>query len=1141
MIATGPYYIPSVKITPPSLDILEDTIEREKLIGKTLDSLKGRMTLIYGGAGMGKTVLLAQVAARAGKDIYWVNVDRDDSDLLNFTHLLLNAVQRRNPDAGGTLTRFLAETISAGEKTKTVAGLLSDIFLSVNPFLLVIDDFHLLTQKSEIEALIGYLVELLPEDRHMILTSRRPFDFDGLTKWKAKRWVCEIDETDLLMTVDDIQSLLRTWRIPKPHVILSSRLHRLTNGWIGIIVLLMERWRHLTNGDRYLSELDGMRDKSLLIEYLIREIVGDLPEEYQDFILVTSLFQRLIPADIDRFLKRRDSGSVLDELSRSSRFIARISGDAPEYKYHALLGEWAYQTLEKRSGAEETNRLHRRLAVQLKESGDFIGAVNHFTNASAYEEAVEVLVQNIGKAHKAYEITIIRMKIEDIPGERIEKHPELLLMKSRTEFGRGKAADALRLADRAIKAFLERGAKSGAMEAYTHKAYMLQSITRYDELKITCEEALSCTGDEITRLRFDIEKFLHMCPGNFKLERLRETMEKSVELAAAENDYLAVAVEMVNLAIAYYAQVGRLEHACEIIERQMPVYEKYGQVVGLCISYQHLGLTQFVLGRLDKAELSFNRMMLLSEQYGLEFHEFTSIVHLSIIYSEQKLFDEALDLLKQAEKYLTDLPQHLRLNRHYAEAFRIYWTMRGDEQQAVRYAEKVLELERETKSEDHLAQALRCKGETMAELKRWREAEQCLLEAHDLFERQGKPFRKAKTLYTLALRLLYDRTKDYEKYLGYLRRALKASRKYRFDFIFLNRSAEQNVALLAIALEEKIEPDYVAGLLARIGDHSLLFPLVDHSDPGVLRTAVQALETRGRINEVLPRIVDLADRGDAAFKKLANGILERSRSKPAQPLEIQCFGEFRVWVGSRDRPVGNEAWIVKRAKKLFKYLLIQRRQPVHQEILVDLFWPDSDLKRGLNSLQRAIGFLRKALQPELTRGSYSQYITFHENHYTLILPEGSDVDYDRFSEAIASAKAALAEGNLSQSHKKFDSASGIYSGEFLGEDMYESWLLSIRQGFRMDFTNLGLRLSERMLQSGFTRDALDIARKVKDLDPFNEDVAASMMKAHHRAGYPSLAMQVYSQFRELLAKELDMEPSDYIRDLSQRIMRYTAE
>ncbi len=113
-------------------------LEREELLGEltqlaTGDSRKGRIALVAGEAGVGKTALVRELRARVGRDVQWIEAACDPLA----TPTPLAPVYDVAANVGGRLARLLED---GGERSEVFQAVLDA--LRASPSVLVLEDIH---------------------------------------------------------------------------------------------------------------------------------------------------------------------------------------------------------------------------------------------------------------------------------------------------------------------------------------------------------------------------------------------------------------------------------------------------------------------------------------------------------------------------------------------------------------------------------------------------------------------------------------------------------------------------------------------------------------------------------------------------------------------------------------------------------------------------------------------------------------------------------------------------------------------------------------------------------------------------------------------------------------------------------------
>ncbi len=206
---------------------------------------------------------------------------------------------------------------------------------------------------------------------------------------------------------------------------------------------------------------------------------------------------------------------------------------------------------------------------------------------------------------------------------------------------------------------------------------------------------------------------------------------------------------------------------------------------------------------------------------------------------------------------------------------------------------------------------------------------------------------------------------------------------------------------------------------------------------------------------------------------------------------------------------------------LLAYLAAPPGQSHSREKLAGLFWGETQTEQARGSLRHALAALRSALGPQCIDAA----------HDTVTLSPGHiDSDTDRLAQAAGKGVDAVG--------LDLDS---IYRGEFLAghshsNQEFTDWLLFERTRCR----NLAETVFERAIDAleagGRTSEAIALAHRLVALDPLREQSHRILMRMFEAAGERSKALEQYQRLKDLLAKELGVEPSAQSAALARLIL-----
>ena len=123
-----------------------------------------KLTLVSAPAGFGKTTLVTEWLSRLEHPVAWLSLDEEDNDPARFLSYLVAALQTVDPDVGQAAQAMLQSSQPPAPES-LLASLINDIAATSRPFLLVLDDYHLIRTLPikyilSIKLTIGYFLQL---------------------------------------------------------------------------------------------------------------------------------------------------------------------------------------------------------------------------------------------------------------------------------------------------------------------------------------------------------------------------------------------------------------------------------------------------------------------------------------------------------------------------------------------------------------------------------------------------------------------------------------------------------------------------------------------------------------------------------------------------------------------------------------------------------------------------------------------------------------------------------------------------------------------------------------------------------------------------------------------------------------------
>ncbi|HNP73554.1 MAG TPA: BTAD domain-containing putative transcriptional regulator, partial [Kouleothrix sp.] len=225
----------------------------------------------------------------------------------------------------------------------------------------------------------------------------------------------------------------------------------------------------------------------------------------------------------------------------------------------------------------------------------------------------------------------------------------------------------------------------------------------------------------------------------------------------------------------------------------------------------------------------------------------------------------------------------------------------------------------------------------------------------------------------------------------------------------------------------------------------------------------------------------------------------------------------------------------QKAQALLFYLAAESERSFSRGQIIALLWEDSSEREGRNSLSTALTRLRQALPlfPLRTEGDTLAWLATPDVW----------VDLHGFQATAQPAQAGAAARRTDQ----LEMAAGLYRGTFLDgfsvrdSATYDEWLRLERERWQQRWLNLIDQLIEAYAQSGSWDRALVHARNAMNADPLQERFHRALMRLHYQAGDRAAALAQFRICRDVLDRELGVEPDPETTALYQAIADGTLE
>ncbi len=420
------------KLRPPHLR--SSLVRRDRLYRLLDGGLERKLTLISAPAGFGKTTLVSQwLAERNTLPVAWLSLDEGDNDPVRFWHYLIAACQTIRPDLGlAALAQLLPQQHFSLERPtldNALTTFLNELTTLCTNGLLILEDYHLITS-PRIHSMMVQFIDHFPPTLHLIVMTRNAAPL-ALPRWRTQDELSELKATDLRFSPEETASFL-THTLPiQPTGAIVADLTAHTEGWIAglrLITLALQGRVAQSEIEQLLATSGGTQRH--ILDYLVSEVLIAQPEPLQQFLLQTTMLERLTGPLCDAVTGRNDGASMLEQIERANLFLVPLDETRQWYRYHALFAEAMQHEARRRLGAEQIAACYRNACRWFEQQNMLNEAVEAAFAAREFEQAILLIARLLTPQHFTghQEYDTLRRWFDQIPDDILRTVPDFCIV-----------------------------------------------------------------------------------------------------------------------------------------------------------------------------------------------------------------------------------------------------------------------------------------------------------------------------------------------------------------------------------------------------------------------------------------------------------------------------------------------------------------------------------------------------------------------------------------------------------------------------------------------------------------------------------------------------------------------------------------
>ena len=368
-------------------------IARPRLSDLIHGGLDRALILVSAPAGYGKTTLVSSWLKETKIPYAWISLDGSDNDPIRFLQYLLAALVPITPSIEDDLISML-QGIQPAQFENIINLLVNELASFPDPFVLVLDDFHVLHSEAVLK-MLSYLLEHMPPQMHLATLTRTDPPLP-LARLRVRGQLLDIRADQLRFTQDEVTAFMNDAMGLTLSANDLSAMETRTEGWIAGLQLAALSMQGSKDIHGFVSAFTGSHH--YVMDYLAEEVLKLQPKKVSNFLLQTSILDRLcgplcevvVIADESDLI---DGQTMLETLEEMNLFLIPLDDERHWYRYHHLFADVLRKRLEHQH-PQLLPELHRR-ASQWYEQNEFLAeSVQQAIAAGDQDRAAHLIEDN---------------------------------------------------------------------------------------------------------------------------------------------------------------------------------------------------------------------------------------------------------------------------------------------------------------------------------------------------------------------------------------------------------------------------------------------------------------------------------------------------------------------------------------------------------------------------------------------------------------------------------------------------------------------------------------------------------------------------------------------------------------------------
>lgn len=251
-------------------------------------------------------------------------------------------------------------------------------------------------------------------------------------------------------------------------------------------------------------------------------------------------------------------------------------------------------------------------------------------------------------------------------------------------------------------------------------------------------------------------------------------------------------------------------------------------------------------------------------------------------------------------------------------------------------------------------------------------------------------------------------------------------------------------------------------------------------------------------------------------------------------IRIRLLGRVQIYHEN-----GQQIHLPPIVENLFAYIILsqyrsQFRNGLRRELLANLFWENQPEKNARRCLSTALWRLRREFQLNET-ASNQEVITATHDEVSLNFNFDHWLDIDQFEQTAVYGLSNSMETMTADQLLSLENSVQLYTGDLL-EDCYDDWAIQERERLHLLYLRCLARLMRYYRRHGRYEECVSSGKLILQTDPLREQVHRELIMLYMENDQRGLAIHQFEMCRQILKRELGIEPMAETQQLYHQLM-----